>query len=208
MVDRRISPNLKRTISVARGSDSTPRKPIVFTEPVAGDDRSTVTDDRTTVDESNEFERDSVIGVVEVDPNKLGDFIANGGASGTDVSGSDTGRKRRSDAGTKRGARGKRKKETSENLDVVINMLHVTAATMLHTPEIILAPEEVEQLSSAYAEFCVYHETPILTPKRMSEVALIAVALKLYGTRFVAIRNRVKEERKERNAQKVVSMKG
>jgi len=74
-------------------------------------------------------------------------------------------------------------------------MLHSTLAVVLHTPELMLDESEVKQLSEAYSEFCMYHDIPILTPKRMSEVALIAVAIKLYGTRGMAIHERRKQER-------------
>jgi hypothetical protein len=77
-------------------------------------------------------------------------------------------------------------------------MIHTMAAVMTHTPELKLDESEVKEFSSVYGEFCAYHEVPILTPKRMSELALGAFFLKIYGPRFVAIRNRIKRDAKQR----------
>src|SRR5580692_3867589 len=202
-----------------RQTRRTLRKPVNFSQPVSGDSDSLRVETRSadSGDESesgtepdidsgadgddNEpaVQRDEPggnvpVGVVEVDPANLGEFIARGGTD----SGRDSSRKRgtRSDAGKSRGTR--RRKETPQNLDVVINMIHTMAAVMTHTPELKLDPEEVKEFSSVYGEFCAYHDVPVLTPKRMSEVALVAFAFKVYGPRFIAIRNRIKRDAKQR----------
>jgi Zn-dependent peptidase ImmA (M78 family) len=74
-------------------------------------------------------------------------------------------------------------------------MVHTWASVLLKTPELMLDPSEVKQLSTSYETFSEHHEVPILTAKRMSEINLVATALSIYGTRFVAIRNRKKEEK-------------
>jgi hypothetical protein len=204
---------------VNRQTRRTLRKPVNFSEQISGDSngerieaRSADTGDEPESgtepdtdsgadgdDNESPIERDEPsgnvpIGVVEVDPANLGEFIARGGAD----SGRDSTRKRgtRSDAGKPRGTR--RRKETPQNLDVVINMVHTMAAVMTHTPELKLDPEEVKEFSSVYSEFCAYHDVPVLTPKRMSEVALVAFAFKIYGPRFIAVRNRIKRDAKQR----------
>ena len=153
-----------------------------------------VGDDNESPVERNDVEPNGPIGVVEVDPGSIGEFIARGGAD----TGNGDGRKRRTraDAGKPRNSR--RRKETPQNLDTVIGMIHTMAAVMTHTPELKLDKTEIEEFTSVYTEFCAYHDVPVLTPKRMSEVALIAFAFKLYGPRFVAIRNRIKRDSKQR----------
>jgi hypothetical protein len=74
-------------------------------------------------------------------------------------------------------------------------MVHTWASVLLKTPELMLDQTEVKQLSEAYTTFCEYHEVPILTPKRMSEINLVATGLMIFGTRFIAIRKRHKEEK-------------
>jgi hypothetical protein len=74
-------------------------------------------------------------------------------------------------------------------------MVHTWASVLLKTPEIELEQSEAKKLADAYNEFCQWHDVPILTPKRMSEINLVAVALSMYGPRYVAWRNRMKEER-------------
>jgi hypothetical protein len=74
-------------------------------------------------------------------------------------------------------------------------MVHTWASVLLKTPELMLDPTEVKQLSDAYETFSQHHDVPLLTAKRMSEINLIAVACTLYGTRFVAITHRKKAQR-------------
>lgn len=202
-----------------RQTRRTLRKSINFSQPINGDsngeriearsvdsgdatesgaepdiDRGADGDDNESVVERDEPQRNEPIGVVEVDPGSLGEFIARGGTdSGRDSTGK---RRTRADAGKPRGTR--KRKETPQNLDVVINMIHTMAAVMTHTPELKLDESEVKEFSSVYGEFCAYHDVPILTPKRMSEVALIAFAFKIYGPRFIAVRNRIKRDTKQR----------
>lgn len=130
---------------------------------------------------------------VEIDPERIDEYIARGGTqsnSGRDDSDSEP-RKRRKY--TRRSVNGRKKAQ--ETVEPFVLMAHTWAGTLLKTPELIMTPEEAKQLSDAYASFCEYHEVPILTPKRMSELNLIAVLFMLYGPRFVAWRARMKEER-------------
>lgn len=145
--------------------------------------------------------------VIDIDPAELGERIrTDKGNSDGNGDGSETGKRRtRKDAGQARGTR--RKKETPANLTEVVSMVHTLSAVLLSTPELELDDEETKKLADAYAEFCVHHEVPVLTPKRMSEIALGAVVCKLYVPRLIAVRNRKVEERKARNAQKVVSVR-
>lgn len=195
MVDRQVRRTLRRS-----------GKPtVIASEPISGDDNTVViesrpephVDRRTNTDDRNVNQQpvgSQHIGIVDVDPERLGEFIAERADSGNGNSDGNGTRKRRADAGTKRGRRGK--KETPANLEAVITMIHSWASVLLKTPELMLAESETKQLSDAYSTFCEYHEVPILTPKRMSEITLIACALSIYGTRVVAISQRRKQERK------------
>jgi hypothetical protein len=149
------------------------------------------------------IERNSAqrISIIEVDPNTVDEFIAGrrtDSGTGTDTSGSDGKRTRkpRSDAGEKRG---RKRKETPQNVEALVTMVHTWASVLLKTPELMLDTDEVKQLSDAYSVFSEYHEVPILSAKRMSEINLVAVALAIYGSRVIAIRNRHKQESKQEN---------
>lgn len=150
-----------------------------------------------TVDESKP---DSVGGVsyVEVDPARLSEYInaGTGTSDGTGTGTSDGTRKRkpRSDAGQPRGGRQPRS-TAKETIAPFIEMAHTWAAVFLKTPELQLDPTEVKQLSDAYDVFCKYHDVPIMSPKRMSEIQLIGAMGMVYGTRIVAITARRKQER-------------
>lgn len=74
-------------------------------------------------------------------------------------------------------------------------MIHTWASVLLKTPELMLAEDETKRLADSYSTFCEFHEVPILTPKRMSEINLVATALMIYGTRYVAVKNRHKQEK-------------
>lgn len=135
-------------------------------------------------------DRSSGIGAVEIDPEQLGEFIA----SGTNDS-SDGTRKRR---GRKPGVKyGPRKSKAQETIEPFLMMAHNWAAVLLKTPEIALAQEEAKQLSDAYTAFCQYHNVPILSAKRMSEINMIAALALVYGPRMIAVKNRVKQTREE-----------
>lgn len=191
MVDGQVRRTLKRTAKPANvihvqsgdvGNDIEDESGAV-----TNDDTESVINSEYANGESGSVKR---IGVVEVNPNELGEFIASGGADTI----SERKRRTRSDAGTKRGTR-RRKAQGDQNYEAVIAMVHTWASVLLKTPELQLDQTEVKNLAGAYEEFCNYHDVPILTPKRMSEINLIAVALTTYGTRMVAIRNRKREER-------------
>jgi hypothetical protein len=190
------------------------RKPIRFTEPISGDgnvaesvsgtepnaDTGADGNDSHVDRQSFSVKRDGdsgTIGIIEVDPEQLGNVIRDrAGSGGGDGDGSGTGRRQRSDKGTKRGTR--KRKAVDQNYEAVVSMVHTWASVLLKTPEIELEQDEAKRLANAYNEFCQWHDVPILTPKRMSEINLVAVALSLYGPRFVAWRNRMKQERQEK----------
>jgi hypothetical protein len=137
--------------------------------------------------------------VVEVDPSNLSEYIArDSNAAGTD-SGSDT-RQRRKRGPNKRttGA-----KKAADSVKPFLMLAHQWAAVLLKTPELVLTESEAEQLNAAYVSFCEYHEIPILSAKRMSEINLIAAMCLVYGPRYITVRNRHREEKRAKNAKNV-----
>lgn len=167
------------------------------------------TGDAASADGNNqhvEREPDNVNGVsyVEVDPERIAEYIAGTGTdTGTDSgSGERRTRRSRSDAGKPRGTR--KRKETPQNLDAVVTMIHTWASVLLKTPELMLDPDEAKKLSESYATFCDHHEVPMLTAKRMSEINLIATVGMMYLPRIIAIGQRRKHTRHMRTATKVV----
>ena len=166
-------------------------EPAIEPEPEPDVDRIADEDDREPIIESDKSKR---IGVIEIDPGELSSFIASGSGkrSGTDT-GSDTGSGKRE---RKQRGPNKRKKEAPQNVEAIVTMVHTWASVLLKTPELMLDSTEVKTLSDSYSTFCEYHEVPILTPKRMSEVNLIATALMVYGTRYAAWRSRKRNESK------------
>jgi hypothetical protein len=196
MADRPVRRVIPKSIVFGANSDNKIRVPASGVSGEQGTeqniDRSADADDRNANSESNGAQR---IGIIEVEPEQLGDFIASRAGSGDgdgDGNGNRT-RKQRADAGTKRGRRAK--KEIPQNIEAVVSMVHTWASVILKTPELMLDESEVKALSDSYGNFCEYHTVPVLTPKRMSEITLIATALSIYGTRFVAVMKRKKEER-------------
>jgi hypothetical protein len=127
--------------------------------------------------------------VVEIDPAKLGEFIDNGGTTGSDSDSDGTGeRKRRKPRGPNKS------KAQATNLEPVLMMAHTWAAVLLKTPEIGIDKDEAKQISDAYVEFCKYHTVPVLTPKRMSEINMLGALGIVYGPRIMAaVRNRKKK---------------
>jgi len=138
---------------------------------------------------------------VEIEPDKLGEYIDSNRNSDGNSDGDRT-RKRRTDAGKPRGKRS-RKATAQETIEPFLIMVHQWAAVFTKCPEIVLDETEAKKLNDAYATFCEYHEIPILSPKRMSEINMVAALMIVYGPRVVAIRNRIKEENKVKHAKNI-----
>lgn len=198
MVDGQTRRTLKRKPTVARtDSASNGNEPRTIADESgtdAGTESRTTTDDRHVDGASNGVVSDGVR-VIEVDPANLGEFIARDSAESASGTGSNSSDRTRS--GRKQYTRRTTRKETATDLVPVLDMVHTLAAALLHAPELLLDKDETKSVADAYGKFCEYHETPGLTPKRMSEIVLVGVALKVYGTRFVAIRNRKVAEKRE-----------
>lgn len=140
--------------------------------------------------DESESNSDGVIGVRIIDPERIDEYIRDA-ASGTD-SGTDSGtRKRRGPrAGYKRRTAGAKK--AADSIEPFLVMIHAMMATKFAMPELALEPEEAKRLNDAYANFCAHHKIPILSEKRVSEIQLCSALFMVYGTRFTAVRNRMK----------------
>ncbi len=161
-------------------------------------DIDTVVNGDGDIDESNSRSDGCSVGVVEIDPEQLGEYVAGNGA------GSDTGSDTRKRRGRKPGSKnrgGKAKAEAS--VEPFLMMAHQWAAVLLKTPEIALDANEAKQLSDAYSVFCEHHDVPVLSPKRLSEINLIAAMFMIYGPRFVAVKNRIKQDKAVKQAKNV-----
>lgn len=80
-------------------------------------------------------------------------------------------------------------------------MLHGMMATKI--PEMLLTPDEAKRVADVYTDFCENHEIPVLSAKRMSEINMVTMLFSVYGTRLVAIRNRMKEDERVKHAKNV-----
>jgi hypothetical protein len=191
--DNPPTPTAIRTVPIPDiGVDDSIRSESESIEDVAGDSGA---DDNNAHGEPNRTER---IGVVEIDPAQLGEYVNRTVAGDSDGnSNSNRTRRQRSDSGVKRGR--KAKVQATQDIAPIATMVSTWASVLLKTPELMLDKDEVKTLSESYAAFSEYHTVPLMTPKRMSEVNLIATVLILAGPRLVAIRNRKKEEQKRGN---------
>lgn len=145
------------------------------------------------------------VGVVEIDPGTLDQFIASGGqrTEPGDAPGEPTRKRRtRADAGTTRGTR--KGKGTPQDITPLLTLVHTWAPIMLKIPELSASPKELETLVTAYNEFAKYHPVPEFTEKRMSEVNLVIALGMIYGTRLIAFGKRKQNERKKQGPQAVV----
>lgn len=151
------------------------------------------------VNNESEFDDDNQrIGVVEIDPSELGEYIER------DSRGSSDGepRKRR---GRRKGSKNGSNKKAETTVEPFLMMAHTWASVLLKTPEIALTADEAKQLSDSYSVFCEHHDVPVISAKRMSEINLIASMFMVYGPRFVAVRNRHKQERAVKAAKNVTN---
>lgn len=165
------------------------------------DESGTVnTDDNATIVDGTDDERDigsvSGIGSVTIDPAELDEYIASDRDSGTD---NGTGKRPRKKRGPNKRTTGAKKAQDS--IAPFVMMIHTLMASKV--PEMAMTPDEAERVSSAYVNFCEHHDIPILSAKRLSEVELVSMLWMVYGTRVIAIRNRMKEDARAAKARNV-----
>lgn len=196
---------LRRAYTQANGSSNGSAE-VSGVEPVADDSELGGNEDADIrVDgngEESERESDSngSIGYVTIDPADLRDFIGNGGTD-ANSNGNRT-RKPRSDSGQKRGTRGPRKKSAEiPTLVTVHNLLNSWGQFLFK--ELELDPTEKEKLDAALANFAEYHELPLLSPKRASELELLNALAMAYGPRIFCIYHRMEAEAKIKKAKNV-----
>ena len=167
---------------------------------ISADDSATVVDGKDTIGDAERVS--SSVGAVEIDPNELDEFIARDSDRAGDGSVNPDGTRKRRKRGPNKRTTGAAKAEAS--VEPFITMVH--ALMQAKIPEMELAEGEAKRVSDAYIDFCVHHEIPILSEKRMSEINLISALWMVYGTRVIAIRNRMKEEAKVKKARNVTPM--
>lgn len=151
------------------------------------------TDDERVIDGTS-----SGIGYVEIDPSNLGEYIAAGGSGDEDDSAPRKRRKRGPNKSKRDG-----NKEAAKTVEPFLMMVHTLASVYLKTPELALDETEAKKLSEAYSTFCLHHDIPVLSEKRMSEIQLISAAFMVYVPRMIAVRNRWKDEERVRKAKNV-----
>lgn len=152
--------------------------------------------------QNSERESDSTsrVGYVTIDPEKLGEYIARDNENTSDGSGS---RKRRSDAGQKRGKRGTRETGKSASLSSLFCLVDNWANVLLKIPELELSDADRKKLVDALDTFEKYHEIPMLSAKRQSEINLILAFGSTYFPRMILMNKRIKENSKVRKAKNV-----
>jgi hypothetical protein len=191
MADRPVRRTLRRTRNTVNGTG----KPIVPSAVAAGDPTDgipvTISDDGrveqvadgASDQPANEPDGPSVIGTVEVDPERIDAYIADA-EQRNDSDGANSASQPRA---TRR-ARGPNKARSPQTLDVAaINMMFVTFSVMLKTPELALDPTEAKQLADTYNEFAKHHEIPVMNAKRMSELNLGGAVLTIIGPRLMGL---------------------
>lgn len=196
--------------SIRRANNADAGNTFTISSPTGSDERSkseqlerventdSIVDGDGDDTESNSVSDSGSIGTVTIDPEQLDEFIANGGSGDSADSGT---RKRR---GRKPGSKNRTNSKKAEiTLEPLLMMAHTWASVLLKTPELALEQNEAKQLSDAYSVFCEHHEVPVISPKRMSEINMVAAICMVYGPRVIAARNRKREERKVKQAKNV-----
>jgi len=132
----------------------------------------------TTIDDYNVDEPIDGLGDTFVDP-----ASATGSSSDTG-----TGRKRRSDSGTRRGGRRSRA-SASETTNSIANLLfsvRLGMANMLRSEILPLTPEESQQYAKAITNLSQYYDIPIVSEKALAWVNLATTIAAIEGPRFMA----------------------
>jgi hypothetical protein len=200
MADRTLRRPYNRAVADT-GIDGSATSGIDGSEPqrVSGESNADTQSVGNGADTERDTERDGgSVRVVEIDPSNLSEYIARdsaGNGSG------DTGTRTRRKRGPNKRTTGEKK--ATDSVKPFLMLAHQWAAVLLKTPELLLTESEADQLNTAYVSFCEYHEIPILSAKRMSEINLIAAMCLVYGPRYIAVRNRHREEKSAKHARNV-----
>jgi hypothetical protein len=145
-------------------------------------DRSADSDDN---DADGQPDRSQPIGVAEVNPGELGNFIAERARNRDGNGDGERTRRKRADSGVKRGKR--KSKEESKNLASLFVFADTWANILLKSEELTLTDDEREKMVEALNEFERFHDIPMVNSKTMSEIGLGVAALTVYGPRIVAL---------------------
>ena len=74
-------------------------------------------------------------------------------------------------------------------------------------PELELTEDESKTMARAISEVSQYYEIPLVSPQQVAWYNLLMTASMIYGTRFVAYRNRSRKEAAEKRAGNVSQMR-
>jgi hypothetical protein len=122
-----------------------------------------------------------------VDPGAIGtsgNGNADGNANGDGARGT---RKRRSDAGRKRGPRSASK--TALDLGTwtsIILTAHAGLASAINVPMLAISHDEAERLAKAIANVAELYDLPVLSPEAQAWANLVVAAGSIYGPRVLA----------------------
>ena len=80
--------------------------------------------------------------------------------------------------------------------------IHIALATLLKTPELALDKNESAILARAMKDISVHYPVmqEIMDSKIMDHVTFVGVLSGIYGSRFIAISNRLKKQQAEKNS--------
>lgn len=189
MAERTLRRNKGRDTATASGTSDNvaaiDRDPIANGEPVTIEPDGTIKP--TTIDDYVIDEPNNGTSNTFVDPNT-------GSSSGT---GSNTGRRTRSDAGKPRGRRTRR--DTTETTDSVASMLfavHLGMSNLMNSELLALTKEESEAYAKAVTNVSQYYDIPVIGEKAMAWVNLCTVMGSIYGPRFLAAKMQAKKNKK------------
>jgi hypothetical protein len=110
-------------------------------------------------------------------------------------------RKRRANGTGKSSAPGSKRDAAKEAVPLasLLYSTHFMASKIL-VPELELSEDEAKTMGRAIADVGQYYDMPGLSPQQVAWYNLASTAAMIYGTRFMAYRNRVKHEARERRA--------
>jgi len=130
-------------------------------------------------------------------------------ATNNDVNGTSR-RRRRSDAGTRRGTRKRNDTETTQDLKSLLLTIHFWLAVMFKTEYLKFTESEAETLGAAIKRVTDLYDVRILPEKQMAWINLTIVAGAVYLPRFKTMKDETKQRDKSQSPQslRVMPMTG
>lgn len=159
--------------------------------------------------EWSSFGRDGHSGSGFSDPDTAAPAPGNGGDADAPYGRFANGKPRKRAARGSKSSNGNSKRSPAQEAIPLASLLYSThfLASKILVPELELTEDEAKTMGRALSEVGQYYDVPMVSPQQIAWYNLATTAAMIYGSRFIAYRNRSRKEAAEKRAGNVSQMR-